>query len=225
MRIQTSFRRWRYGSRSIRSCAALSSCGASFVPHFGGRHHLHLSPRRGRGTRPQWTRTARSACALSASLGKFPVLRSRRRDTVQRCCGAALGRRLRRMHYSSRIRSYSMSRRTISSAAALLKQHGFKIVSTDVGGARHRKIYLELWNGDVWVQRGRPTPLISREAGGMVAKRIMSSSPSRGDRMSEWPSRNLAAFGVWETGGPSDAISRNDNGSRPIVIQETQACG
>src|SRR3569623_1506114 len=97
------------------------------------------------------------------------------------------------MHYSSSIRSHSMSRRTISSDAALLKQHGFKIVSTDVGGAHHRKIYLELWNGDVWVQRGRPTPLISREAGGMVAKRIMSSSPSRGDRMSEWPSRNLAA--------------------------------
>src|SRR3569623_408176 len=83
------------------------------------------------------------------------------------------------MHYSSSIRAHSMSRRTISSDAALLKQHGFKIVSTDVGGAHHRKIYLELWNGDVWVQRGRPTPLISREAGGMVAKRIMSSSSSR----------------------------------------------
>src|SRR3569833_872893 len=101
------------------------------------------------------------------------------------------------MHYSSSIRSHSMSRRTISSDAALLKQHEFKIVSTNVGGAHHRKIYLELWNGDVWVQRGRPTPFISREAGGMVAMRIMSSSPSRGDRMYEWSSRFLAAFGVW----------------------------
>ena len=36
----------------------------------------------------------------------------------------------------------------------LLKLHGFKIKATDVGGAFHRKIFLELWNGDVWVQRG-----------------------------------------------------------------------
>ena len=39
----------------------------------------------------------------------------------------------------------------------LLQQSGFsKIKSKDVGGTSHRKIYLELWNGDVWVQRGRP---------------------------------------------------------------------
>ena len=37
----------------------------------------------------------------------------------------------------------------------LLKQHGFSSVkATDVGGTSHRKIFLELWNGDVWVQRG-----------------------------------------------------------------------
>lgn len=42
----------------------------------------------------------------------------------------------------------------VQSAARLLSQHHFQVKATDVGGSRHRKIYLELWNGDVWVQRG-----------------------------------------------------------------------
>ena len=48
----------------------------------------------------------------------------------------------------------------ISAGTALLQAHGFKIKSTDVGGVVHRKIFLELWNGDVWVQRG---PSVKRE--------------------------------------------------------------
>lgn len=48
----------------------------------------------------------------------------------------------------------NVSQNNIASGVNLLKQHGFAVKATDVGGARHRKIYLELWNGDVWVQRG-----------------------------------------------------------------------
>ena len=51
-------------------------------------------------------------------------------------------------------RSVNVSQSNIQVAARLLQQHGFNIKATDVGGAGHRKIYLELWNGDVWVQRG-----------------------------------------------------------------------
>lgn len=48
----------------------------------------------------------------------------------------------------------NVSQSNIQSGALLLRQHGFRIKATDVGGNGHRKIYLELWNGDVWVQRG-----------------------------------------------------------------------
>lgn len=55
-------------------------------------------------------------------------------------------------HKISRV---NVSQNNILTGQRLLKQHGFSsIKATDVGGSRHRKIYLELWNGDVWVQRG-----------------------------------------------------------------------
>lgn len=51
---------------------------------------------------------------------------------------------------------FSISQHNIETGRELLKQSGFSsIKATDVGGNHHRKIYLELWSGDVWVQRGR----------------------------------------------------------------------
>lgn len=50
--------------------------------------------------------------------------------------------------------SPNVSEKNISSGLMLLKSHGFTVQASDVGGFGHRKIYLELWNGDVWVQRG-----------------------------------------------------------------------
>jgi len=48
----------------------------------------------------------------------------------------------------------SVSRNNIKSGVTLLREHGFRIKASDVGGTCHRKIRLELWSGDVWVQRG-----------------------------------------------------------------------
>ena len=56
--------------------------------------------------------------------------------------------------YGNQTNKLNVSQDNISASANLLKLHGFKIKATDVGGAIHRKIFLELWNGDVWVQRG-----------------------------------------------------------------------
>lgn len=42
----------------------------------------------------------------------------------------------------------------IEQGQILLEQHGFKIKIADVGGARYRKIYLDLTSGDVWVKYG-----------------------------------------------------------------------
>lgn len=52
----------------------------------------------------------------------------------------------------------TVSENNILAGKALLKQHGFSSIKAhDLGGAHHRKIYFELWNGDVWVQRGPST--------------------------------------------------------------------
>lgn len=48
----------------------------------------------------------------------------------------------------------NVSHNNIVAGGNLLKLHGFKVTATDVGGSFHRKVFLELWNGDVWVQRG-----------------------------------------------------------------------
>ena len=47
----------------------------------------------------------------------------------------------------------NVSRRNVEIGDRLLRQYGFRIRGRDVGGIHHRKIYLELWNGDVWVRR------------------------------------------------------------------------
>ena len=54
-------------------------------------------------------------------------------------------------NHTSRI---NVPQNNIAAGANMLKLHGFKVKATDVGGSFHRKIFLELWNGDVWVQRG-----------------------------------------------------------------------
>jgi chemotaxis protein CheD len=48
----------------------------------------------------------------------------------------------------------SVPKNNIVSGCRLLKQHGFVVKATDLGGSYYRKIFLELWNGDVWLQRG-----------------------------------------------------------------------
>jgi chemotaxis protein CheD len=53
----------------------------------------------------------------------------------------------------NRIGFINVSQNNVESGERLLRQHGFRIKARDVGGIHHRKIYLELWNGDVWVQR------------------------------------------------------------------------
>ncbi|AJQ97115.1 hypothetical protein [Gynuella sunshinyii] len=45
----------------------------------------------------------------------------------------------------------------INIGKTLLQQYGFKIKACDVGGNGHRKLFLELWSGDVWVQTNRLT--------------------------------------------------------------------
>lgn len=49
----------------------------------------------------------------------------------------------------------TISQQNIEIGKKLLRKHAFsQLTSVDVAGDYHRKIYLELWNGDVWVRRG-----------------------------------------------------------------------
>jgi len=53
--------------------------------------------------------------------------------------------------------SVSVSESNIEIGRRLLRAHGFRIKAADLGGAHHRRLYLELWSGDVWVQHGSGT--------------------------------------------------------------------
>lgn len=48
----------------------------------------------------------------------------------------------------------NVSRNNIEAGMQMLQEHGFTVKAQDVGGINYRKIYLELWNGGVWVQHG-----------------------------------------------------------------------
>lgn len=48
----------------------------------------------------------------------------------------------------------NISSSNVEAGMRLLQARGLRIKRRDVGGTQHRKIFLELWNGDVWVQRG-----------------------------------------------------------------------
>lgn len=50
--------------------------------------------------------------------------------------------------------SINVSKNNADEGLRLLAAHGFRVKASDLGGNSHRKIHLELWNGDVWVQRG-----------------------------------------------------------------------
>lgn len=50
--------------------------------------------------------------------------------------------------------SINVSKNNADEGPRLLAAQGFRVKASDLGGNSHRKIYLELWNGDVWVQRG-----------------------------------------------------------------------
>ncbi|MBB1268338.1 chemoreceptor glutamine deamidase CheD [Shewanella sp. SR44-3] len=52
----------------------------------------------------------------------------------------------------------NVAEKNIAAGLKLLKQHGFHIQNMDLGGTVHRQVYLELWNGDVWVKYGGLEP-------------------------------------------------------------------
>lgn len=48
----------------------------------------------------------------------------------------------------------NVAEKNIAAGLTLLAKQGFKVQNMDVGGSAHRQIYLELWNGYVWVKYG-----------------------------------------------------------------------
>jgi chemotaxis protein CheD len=48
----------------------------------------------------------------------------------------------------------NVAKKNIDAGLKLLEKHGFNVQKMDLGGSVHRQIYIELWNGDVWVKYG-----------------------------------------------------------------------
>jgi chemotaxis protein CheD len=48
----------------------------------------------------------------------------------------------------------NVAKKNIVAGLKLLEKHGFNVQNMDLGGSVHRQIYIELWNGDVWVKYG-----------------------------------------------------------------------
>lgn len=142
-----------FGQGNTRIHTLLGSCVAITmwhpVLHLGGMCH-YLLPNRGNNKRLGQGYFADEAIKLF--LDAALSARTRPRDYEVKVFGGGNMFRLE----ESADHQFNVSRRNIQSGVALLEQHGFNINKRDVGGAFHRKIFLELWNGDVWLQRGRP---------------------------------------------------------------------
>jgi chemotaxis protein CheD len=56
----------------------------------------------------------------------------------------------------------NVAEKNIDAGLKLLAVNGFNVQNMDLGGSVHRQVYLELWNGDVWVKYGERD--LTREA-------------------------------------------------------------
>lgn len=140
-----------FGGGRTRIHTLLGSCVAITlwhpVKHIGGMCHYLLATR---GINQRLSEGHYADEAVQLFLHEIRRAHTRPRDYEVKLFGGgnmfeALG---------GRSGLVNVSQSNIQSGAMLLRQHGFHIKATDVGGSGHRKIYLELWNGDVWVQRG-----------------------------------------------------------------------
>lgn len=145
---------FHFGGGSTRIHTLLGSCVAITlwhpVKHIGGMCH-YLLPSRGLNQRSTEGHYADEAVQLF--LKEIQKAHTHPRDYEVKLFGG--GNMFESLGHKSG--PSSVSQNNIISGKTLLKQHGFaSIKANDVGGMGHRKIYLELWNGDVWVQRGQP---------------------------------------------------------------------
>lgn len=140
-----------FGGGHTRIHTLLGSCVAITLwhpqRHIGGMCHF-LLPTRGHNQRLSQGHYADEAVEMF--LQEISKTHTRPRDYEVKIFGA--GNMFAALGHTSGV--LNVPQNNAQSAARLMAQHGFQIKARDVGGTRHRKIYLELWNGDVWVQRG-----------------------------------------------------------------------
>lgn len=56
-------------------------------------------------------------------------------------------------HINKRAKHYQISNQNIDFGRTVMTQYGFRVHAEDMGGAGHRNIVFDIWNGDVWVKR------------------------------------------------------------------------
>ncbi len=143
-----------FGGGYTRIHTLLGSCVAITlwhpVKHLGGMCH-YLLPSRGRNQR--LTQGHYTDEAIQMFLQHIKKSHTSPHDYEVKLFGG--GNMFEALKQNSNL--INVSQNNIETGRKLLLQNGFTIKNTDVGGSQHRKIFLELWNGDVWVQRGKNT--------------------------------------------------------------------
>lgn len=148
---------FHFGARDVRIRTLLGSCVSITlwhpVRHIGGMCHYMLPKRVGVPTGPLSGRYAEEAMELFMrelqARGTHPA-----EYQVKLFGGGHMF-----AHLADR-QDDAVAARNIEAGRRLLEQRGFRVQAEDVGGAGHRQVIFELWNGHVWVKR---TPLASAE--------------------------------------------------------------
>lgn len=55
--------------------------------------------------------------------------------------------------------AHDIGRKNIESGRSLLQQRGIRLLREHVGGAGHRKLYFDIWSGEVWLNFQETNPI------------------------------------------------------------------
>ena len=150
-----------FGAGKIRIQTLLGSCVAMTFWHpkkrIGGMCHYLLPERRGN---KKWSKGAFADECLELFMQEITKAHTVPSDyEVKLFGGSTMFAPKPKTHKTNLVslsgKENNISKTNIEAGFALLNKHHLKVKTSDVGGFVHRTIFLELWNGDVWVKRER----------------------------------------------------------------------
>ncbi len=140
-----------FGDRNTRIRTILGSCVSIVMWHetrlIGGMCH-YILPKRDKPIRDKLDgRYAEEAMELF--LTKIQASNTRFRDYQVKIFGG--GNMF--PQYTKRGKCVDVPCQNVLAARALVKRHGLNLVGEHLGGAGHRQVYFDIWNGHVWMRR------------------------------------------------------------------------
>lgn len=145
-----------FGSGKVRLHTILGSCVAITLWHpsrrIGGMCH-YLLPKRGAHSQGAFGHFADDAIDMF-----LKEIRGRQCKPEEFDVKVFGGGSMFRLPYEQ-ASWLNVPKNNIDRAAELLKKHCFSVKAQDVGGCQHRKIFFELWNGNVWMKYVQKTDI------------------------------------------------------------------